>query len=313
MNILKNLIKIGNKNFMDKFLYFTDFHYGSNPVSRKDNYNESLLSKLTFVLKLARKNGCTILNGGDLFDKPNIKMTDMLALMSILNDFSDVRFISLRGNNNHDGHIEQSPLRLLELSGLIETSDGKEYVDFPESRIHFADNNTNPNDSIKEYADGKLNILMTHHILVQNATIYDHYLISELKTKADMILIADYHPRQGIITREDGKVFISPGACARRKHTAHEINRVPKCVYIKSDGKIKELDIPVSHDIWSNVDKIEEVSKVDSRTEVETMMELIDEDGMFDINIEGMIQAFAKTVKLNEETLDYILNEFKKL
>lgn len=298
---------------MDKFLYFTDFHYGSNPVSRKDNYNESLLSKLTFILKLARKNDFTVLNGGDLFDKPNIKMTDMLALMSILSDYSDVRIISLRGNNNHDGHIEQSPLRLLEISGLIETSDGKEYIDFPETRIHFADNNTEPNNSIKEYADGKLNILMTHHIIVEKPTLYNHILISDLKTKADIVLIADYHPRQGIITREDGKVFVSPGACARRKHTAHEINRIPKCVYIKSDGKLKEIDIPVNNDIWSNIDKIEEVNKTDTRTDVKSMMKLIDEDGMFDINIEGMIQAFAKTVKLNSKTLDYILNEFKKL
>ena len=297
---------------MDKFLYFTDFHYGSNPVSRKDNYNESLLSKLTFILKLARKNKCTVLHGGDLFDKPNIKMTDMLRLMATFTDYSDVRFISLRGNNNHDGHIEQSPLRLLEMAGLIETSDNKEFIEFPETRIHFADNNTEPND-IEMLKDGKLEILMTHHIIVEKPTIYDHFLISELRTNADMVMIADYHPCQGIITREDGVIFVSPGATARRKHTKHEINRTPKCIYIKSDGKLKEIDIPVNHDIWSNPDKIEEISKVDTRAEVESMIELIDDEGVFDVSIESMLEAFGKTMKLNSKTLKYILEKMENI
>jgi len=298
---------------MDKFLYFTDLHYGSNPVSRKDNYNESLLSKLIFILKLARKNKCVVLHGGDLFDKPNIKMTDMLRLMSIFKDYSDVRFISLRGNNNHDGHLEQSPLRLLELAGLIETSDDLNFIEFPNTRIHFADNNTDPNIMMEPNFTDKLNILMTHHIIVEKPTIYKHFLISELKTDADIVLIADYHPYQGIIEREDGVTFVSPGATARRKHTKHEINRVPKCIFIKSDGKLKEIDFPVQHDIWANPDKIEEISKVDTREEVESMMILIDEDGMTDVSIESMLEAFGKTMKLNTKTLEYIMKNMENL
>ena len=39
-----------------KFIYFTDVHYGASPVCRKDNYNESILKKLKYIIEYAADN-----------------------------------------------------------------------------------------------------------------------------------------------------------------------------------------------------------------------------------------------------------------
>lgn len=297
---------------MAKFVYFTDFHYGSNPVSRKDNYNKSLLNKLEFVLKYAKKHNLTVLHGGDLFDKPIIPMNILLDLISMLLKYKDVRFISLRGNNNHDGHIEHSPLRLLDETSVIETSDYKDYIDFDDCRIIFADNNTDPNTRDEHLSKSKYNILMTHHIIVENPTIYNHHLISELKTKANLVLIADYHPKQGIITRDDGVIFVSPGAMARRKRTKHEINRVPNCVFIDTETeKIEMIDVPVEHDIWSNDKMIVKPVEVDTKEHVKMMCKLIDDEDVFNGSISNLIEGFAKKVKVGNNVLKFILKRLE--
>lgn len=53
-----------------KFVYY-DVHYGGQPVSRIDNYNESIMNKLKYIVNYCNTYGIrVIIIGGDLFDAP---------------------------------------------------------------------------------------------------------------------------------------------------------------------------------------------------------------------------------------------------
>lgn len=293
----------------DRFLYITDCHYGCKPITRKDDYNKSILNKIEFVFKLARKYNCTILNGGDLFDTPKIKFIDFIPIAKLFSIYKDVSFYSLRGNPSHDGNDEISALRFFQSVGLIKNSKG--FEDFDNTRIIFKDNGQ---IDISPLSKDKYNILMTHQIISKEPTIFEHTLIDEFYTDCDMVTIADYHTYQGIITRNDGKVFVAPGAIARRKKTKENIEHNPKCVFIVigDDNKLKkmqEIDIPFEKDVWVNkevVDIYDEISYNQLDLEIEKMKELIDTSSFF-MKLEDLITFYAKTMSVDINILNYVL------
>lgn len=288
---------------MDKFIYITDCHYGAKPVSRKDNYNRSILNKIEYALKIASKNNCTILNGGDLFDKPNITMNTFIDLLLLFKKYSNVNIITIRGNPTHDGPPEASPLTMLGLfMRNITISDGKDFLDLPKTRLIFADNSKDPTNCDQFLSSDKTNILMTHHIIVKDPVIYKHYLINDFPTNADYVLLADYHPEQGIIVR-DKTTFISTGAIARRKNTTHDINRTPKFAYLSEKGNVLK-PIPCENDIF--VEKfIDDTEEIDVLENVKQMVELMDTSIMSE-NLISAIDIFAHKIKLSDDVLKFV-------
>lgn len=299
---------------MDKILYFCDAHFGAAPLCRKDNYNQSILNKIEFVLKLARKNNCVVLNGGDLFDRPTIKYIDLIALANLLSNYKDVKFFSIMGNESHDGLPEVSPLRLFKMAGLIKNID--DFVDFNETRIIFKDHG---GDNTENVSSEHYNILMTHEMILEKPAIFEHILISEVQTKSQMVTLAHFHPYQGIITRDDGVVFVSPGALSRRKKIAHEIDRNPKIVYICINDKrlisIKEIDVPCEKDIWvpkEVIDIFDDAYVAILEEEIKKMKETIDVQ-MNTISLEDFIKLFAKNISLKDEILNIALERIRKV
>lgn len=289
---------------MDKIISFPDPHYGAKPVSRKDNYNASILSKMEYCLKVAKKNNCYVVICGDLFDRPTLNMQAFINLLVLFERYVSVPVIILRGNYYHDGAPESSPLTMLGLfMKNIVLSDGKDFYDLPETRLIFCDNVTDPNNRDQFLHDTKTNVLITHHIIVKEAVIYKHFLIDELKTKADYVLLADYHPEQGIIKRDDGVVFVSTGALARRKNVSHDINRIPKFAYLSNNGVILK-EIPCEKDVFN--EKIEaKTNTEDVIGNVKQMIELMDSNIM-SANLTDALDIFADKVKPSDDVLKFI-------
>jgi DNA repair exonuclease SbcCD nuclease subunit len=290
---------------MDKLIYIPDPHYGAKPVSRKDNYNKSILSKLEHCFKVAAKNGCVLVIGGDLFDRPNINMQLFIELLMLFEKYTNVKVIILRGNYYHDGSPESSPLTMLGLfMKNVILSDGKDYYDLPTTRLIFADNVTDPNDRDRFLSDNHTNILLTHHIIVKEPVIYKHYLVDELKTSAKYVLIADYHPEQGIMKRDkDMVVFVSTGALARRKNTSHDIDRIPKFAYLSQNGVILK-EIPCEKNVF--VEKIDAPdTKEDVLENVKQMVELMDTNIM-SVNLNDALDIFATKTKVEPDILTFV-------
>lgn len=284
-------------------VYCTDIHYGAAPVCRKDNYNSAILRKFKFCLALASKKNAILLVGGDLFDKPNQNFYDLILLMDLFKQYPNVRVIVNRGNASHDGNLENSPLTLLERGGIIETSDGRDYVDLAGVRIIFAPNHIHPMTRDSFINPHSQNYLMTHHLIVKEPAIFDHYLIEDFVTECDVVFCADYHPYQGIV-KSNNTVFIAPGSIARRKNTKDNLEKEPKCVYLDHKG-INVVDIPYDEDVW-----VEKADKEDVQANELDLGELSLEINSFDENmsLEAMWADFVQKKNINEDICNYIKN-----
>ncbi len=281
-----------------KFIYATDIHYGAQPLSRKDNYNNSILEKLETILSAASEHGKLLIIGGDLFDKPNQNFMDIIQLMNLFKRYNDVRVIVNRGNPSHDGLIENSPLTLLESAGLLTTSDNQECMDIEDHRFIFAPNTGNPNDMDEFISKTKTTILLTHHIIVDNPVIYAHYLMKDITTKCQFVMCADYHPFQGIIKYND-VTFVAPGSIARRKNTKDNIEKEPMYV-IYTDGDIEFAKIECVRDVWH-----EKVEKALQETEHDMITFDMDIQAQLEIDtLEAIWKHFISINNFNEDIVN---------
>ena len=122
-----------------------------------------------------------------------------------------------------------------------------------------------------------------------------------------IILIADYHPEQGIIKRDDGVVFVSTGALARRKNVSHDIGRTPKFAYLSDNGVILK-EIPCEKDIF--VEKVEAKTNTEDVLEnVKQMVELMDSNIM-SANLNDALDIFAEKVKPSDNVLKFIKKDY---
>lgn len=321
---------------MNKYIYFTDTHYGAKPINRSDKYNQSILKKFKFCLDLALKNKCIVLHGGDLFDAWKVPFIDLIKMMDVLHDFKSKGglFYTIIGNDAHDGRLEQSPVKILEKANLVKLLDG--FIDDGDVRIIAAGHGSDPVTASVKYANtSQVCILLTHYTIVKNPVIFDHVLWSDFNCPIDVCCCAHYHPYQGVewVKMGGGEaanggegsgekraiLFVAPGALARRKKTSHDINRIPKLVYLQvKDKKIsfKEIDIPCSQDIWVNNLKLEieeTISEnVEIKKEISHMREVIDQSLIF-TNIEDAIRTYGKRHNYSSETIEYTIKEIAKL
>lgn len=306
-----------------KFIYFTDVHYGANPVCRKDNYNESILKKLKYIIEYAADNEIQMfVCGGDMFDRPHQNYNDLIELFCLIK-FSDMKWIINRGNPTHDGIVENSPLTLMaSMDSNIITSDFKQAYEYDNCVFYFYPNSVDLDkmntDIITEYGDEKSQrFLLTHHILVEKPVPYKHFLCQDFAEKIHTdctVFIADYHPAQGefVCCTEDGSAvvrFISPGSICRRKYTKDNIEKVPHFVVFDSDtGSCEFVEIPCEKDIW-NIPEDEHIQETEF--DIETFRENID-DFQTEMNLES---AWNKYVALNDIPFDVanlILENIKK-
>jgi exonuclease SbcD len=295
-------------------IYLTDVHFGASPATRKDNYNESILSKLEYCFKLASKNDAHIICGGDMFDTPKLKYLDLIPLAKLFQEYKDfVKFYCIQGNEGHDGLPETSPLTFFKMAGLVEPSEG--YEDIDGVRLIFAGHGTDLEYSDDLYDPGKVNILMTHTTLVTEPTIFEHILMKDFRTKCQLVTVGHYHGEQGIVAREDGVTFIAPGAVTRRKKTKENVGRIPKACFISvEDGKIKTklFSIPCNQDIWVDKTELEVSDEVyyDSlKKEVVNLKSLVDTTDIVGLSLEESMKLYADKVKVSEDVLSYIFKQ----
>ena len=304
-----------------KFIYFTDVHYGANPVCRKDNYNEAILKKLKYIIEYAADNEIkTLVCGGDMFDRPHQNYNDLIELFSLIK-FSGLKWIINRGNPTHDGVVENSPLTLIGSMDInIITSDFKQSYTMDDITFIFCPNSIDIEKFNISDVDSSIDskkFILTHHILVEKPVPYKHFLCKDFAEKIHMdctVFIADYHPAQGEFgyCTEDGVAvvrFISPGSICRRKYTKDNIEKVPQFVVFDSDtGSCEFVEIPCSKDIW-NIPEDEHIQETEF--DIETFRENID-DFQTEMNLES---AWNKYVALNDIPFDVanlILENIKK-
>ncbi len=283
---------------MFKAIVTGDLHYrGTNPRSRLDNFQEALGAKLLEVMFLARdhKADCIIIPG-DVFDGPSTSWGVVADLIQILKT-APCPILSIHGNHDiYGGNViskHRTPYGLLSKIGFLWEVEESEF-NGPENVIVTGcgfDTNTDAKTpegqmqfSPRLWIEGAFHIHVVHSMLMDREPGFDmrHTLISQVQTSAQVIISGHEHAGFGIVRREDGVLFINPGALCRLSAHVAEIERPVQVALltVENDQATAEL-IPLKsarpgHEILSR-EHIEAAAERESR--IDEFLKLLASEG----------------------------------
>lgn len=231
------------KTLLFKAIVVGDIHYrGVNPRARLDNFQEALNRKIFEVYDIARKHAAdAIIQVGDLFDSPGTAWGTAAELAYIMQQ-SPVPFFCIPGNHDlwagNPGSKYRTPFGFLSKLGIIQdlTGDYNSNSEFPDQKIIITGHGFNVETDTElgrgqfmppKETEGNFSIHVVHSMLMDHSPGFDmrHTLISQVETKAQVIISGHEHIGFGIKRREDGVLFINPGALCRLSAHAAEIER----------------------------------------------------------------------------------------
>jgi exonuclease SbcD len=275
-----------------------DIHYrGTNPRARLDNFQEAISAKLLEVMFLAREHKADcILIPGDIFDGPSTSWSVVADLIQILR-VSPCPVLTIHGNHDIFGGNpatkHRTPYGLLSKIGFLWDVEESEF-NGPENVIVTGcgfDTNTDTKTpegmrqfSPRIWVDGAFQIHVVHSMLLDKQPGFDmrHTLISQVKTSAQVIISGHEHAGFGIVRREDGVLFINPGALCRLSAHVAEIERTIQVALltVENDQATAEL-IPLKsarpgHEVLSR-EHIESATERESR--IDEFLKLLASEG----------------------------------
>ena len=251
---------------MKKIVITGDIHYkGVNPKARLDNYQEAIMEKLEEVFIIARARiADAIIIAGDLFHSPNIAW-GTVAELALLLQSAPCQVLTVPGN--HDsyggnlGSLFRTPYGLLAKLGFIWDLDKNPYLmSNPPEDIFItghgftADTDTEAGmvqflSSRNEETQNTTIIHVVHSMLLDRSPGFDirHTLISQVKTTANVIISGHDHTGFGVVRRDDGVLFINPGALCRLSAHASEIERQVQVAVltVDDDGQCNAELVPL--------------------------------------------------------------------
>lgn len=253
---------------MFKAIVCGDLHYrGINPRSRLDNFQEALGAKLLEVFDLARKHETqAIIIPGDLFDGPATAWGTAAELAKMLQT-APCPVLTVPGNHDiwagNPGSKHRTPFGFMAALGIIwdlteepfETSDrDKGALDIAITG-HGFDIETDTPAGAGQFMppphafewDG-VSIHVVHSMLMDREPGFDmqHTLISQVQTTAQVIVSGHEHTGFGVHSRDDGVLFINPGALCRLSAHVAEIERTVQVVLLTiQDGQVDAELIPL--------------------------------------------------------------------
>lgn len=239
---------------MKKIIVTGDIHFkGINPRARLDNYQEAITRKIHEVFELAVKHEAeVIIVPGDLFDSPSTTLSTITDLAALL-QLAPCPVLAIPGNHDiwgaNPGSKYRTPYGLLARLGLIKDITESPYGLSPvgekllvitghgysvETDTEAGMSQFDLPSQLKEITEETpfkiqhdLAIHVVHSMLMDHSPGFEmrHTLISQVKTRANVIISGHEHTGFGIIRREDGVLFINPGALCRLSASQAEIER----------------------------------------------------------------------------------------
>ncbi len=283
---------------MFKAIVTGDWHFrGTNPRSRLDNFQDALEEKLSEVFALARHhNAQAIICPGDVFDGPSASWGTVARLTQILRA-SPCPILAINGNHDIFGGNQASrfrtPYGFLVQTGFLWGVEESEF-NGPENVIVTGcgfDTNTDTKTpegmqqfSPRIWVDGAFQIHVVHSMLLDKQPGFDmrHTLISQVKTSAQVIISGHEHTGFGIVRREDGVLFINPGAlCRLSAHVAEMERTIQVALLTVENGQATAELIPLKsarpgHEVLSR-EHIEAAAERESR--IDEFLKLLASEG----------------------------------
>jgi len=226
---------------MAKFIITGDWHIrGTNPRARLDVYYEALKRKINEVFSIAAKHKAwAVIVPGDIFDSPGVALGTIADLAFLLQG-APCKVLAIHGNHDiwggNPSTKHRTPYGLLAKLNLIHDLTEK-HMDSslacgPENGWVITGHGFDIQTDIdmKQFCPPDLNefkIHVVHSMLMDHSPGFEmrHTLISQVETTAQVIISGHEHIGFGIKRRDDGVLFINPGALCRLSAHHAEIER----------------------------------------------------------------------------------------
>lgn len=236
---------------MFKAITFTDIHLADrNPASRKDNYLESIFSKIDQAREICEQRKVDVaLCAGDIFHlkTPSKNSHYMVSQMIALLKRFPCPVLAIYGNHDirqdNISTLAKQPFYTLVKSEAVKYLED-EFFNSGDIRIFGMDYVSNPDyaDFNKANSGEKVQICVAH---VNASSKFDDlfgervYTYQELaKTSPDVFVFGHYHPDQGIEIHNN-KHFINVGSISRGSLKKDELSRIPSLGYIEVSDEFK--------------------------------------------------------------------------
>lgn len=247
---------------MAKFIVTGDLHYrGVNPRARLDDYKEALNKKLYEVYDLASQHSTkAIIIPGDIFDGPSPGWGTAAELGMIL-QAAPCLVLVIPGNHDvwagNPGSKYRTPFGMLAKLGIIWdlTEEMYDYYNLfitghgftVETDTELGKGQFSPPCNLKEISckEQPFFIHVVHSMLLDQRPGFEmrHTLISQVETTADVVISGHEHIGFGIKRRDDGVLFINPGALCRLSAHAAEIERTVQVALLTVENGQAEAEL----------------------------------------------------------------------
>lgn len=315
-----------------KFIIAGDLHWrGTNPRARRDDYMEALDAKLLEIQQLSLEHKAPVIIPGDIFDSPFASWSVVAQLIHRLREYPEP-VLAVPGNHDIHGSnlysVERTPYGLLEMIDVIrdcgqmfdEEFNWQSSHGYVTVTGHGYDADTDTPEGAEQFMAPEIEwddkqlakVHMVHSNLMLDPPGHDmrHTLVSEVKTNADVIISGHYHPGLapgvGIYRREDGVLFINPGALARTAATASDLSRQVQVALltVHDDGRCEAELIPLeSARPGDEVLSREHLEAAEEREErIQDFLELLAEEGQSRfMEMSEIIEDISERDKLPKE------------
>jgi len=279
-DILKFLDPISSTDHREyselRFFFLTDLHlHHTNPSSRKDDYPQAMLDKLSYIANSATEQNIDfVIIGGDIWHAKAQPDEYVVRVLHTLQEFQCPIYTII---GNHDIYytktesIKRTPLGILLSSGRLNRLGNLTFSNIDNVSVQITGLDFCLNPKIPQAQDGYThNFLVTHNLAPDVLVDFspDECLNGDeiIQSKYNYLLLGHDHNYYGT-EQKYTKTFIRPGALSRGSKTV--ANRGRKILYnlisVSSSGVfISELEVPVrtSAEIFS-AEQIqrEEISK----------------------------------------------------
>lgn len=312
---------------MSKFLYFQDGHgKGKNSINRVGNYFEDWLIKFDELLSIAKeKEVKAIIDGGDLLNapEPSYRIIDEIADRV---EKAKIPFYCLFGNHAERYHsLEHS--KYTGLAHLMKRSKYFNYFDNPYLKngkqrgfsikgieySHDVEQEIKDNGIIfEEKFQDSWKVAIVHAFVTPKPFLPQvmHVCCDDIKTNADVVLIAHYHSEW---EKKVGNTLFKDIGCFGR-NSITEANITPSCLLIDTETRnMEEIEFKSAkkgEEVF-DLTKVEEIKTFN--TNMENFIKSLESTEFQEMNIKGIIEDVAKKSKTSREVVDLILNNMEKV
>lgn len=317
---------------LQSYLFSTDWHVTDNwPESRKDNYLNTIMGKVEFVVSLANKLDAHLLLGGDLVDKYNSKPKIINLLISQLIKAKQEVF-GIIGNHDIFGHnhevikrvilgalFESKVVTLLDARPRIITKNGVS--------VQLTGTNYTPDIDVKGVSsysivkapEANFAIHLVHGLLVERhlpvMKSRNYTLLTEVITRADVLCCGHEHTGFGVRLFEN-VIFTNPGALGRINASLKELRRMPFVSYIKVYSDHVEVDLiavpaATGPEVLSRQKIIETLKRKKMLTEFKDNLSLTD-IGRGSLTLKDILEEKARLGNVGEDVVNVSLRAIKE-